>query len=119
MASPSLKSGYCHGPLPNEGMKLSSVRIPCILRHKTGQPVTVTFSHTRACLSLGAVGLLNASFLTAVVPSSLTSRLLLVIPNVCAREGKAVVKGVLVDVILGLFFCMVNPLLGRLNPVRH
>src|SRR6266480_1950279 len=42
MASPSLKSGYCHGPLPNEGMILSSVRIPCILRHKTGQPVTAS-----------------------------------------------------------------------------
>ena len=40
MASPSLKSGYYHRPLLNEGMKLSSVRIPCILRHKTGQPVT-------------------------------------------------------------------------------
>ena len=40
VASPSPKSGCCHSPLPNEGMKLSSVRIPCILRHKTGQPVT-------------------------------------------------------------------------------
>ena len=70
-------------------------------------------------MSLGAVGLLDASFLTAVVPSSLTLRLLLVVHNLCAREGEAMVKGVLVDVILGLFFCMVNRLLRRHNPVRH
>src|SRR4051794_28916740 len=79
----------------------------------------VAFSLMRACLSLSAIDLVDTFFLTAVVPSSLTSRLLLVVPNACAREGEATVKDILIDVILSLFFCKVNCLLRRLNSVRH